>query len=368
MQSAETLLGMDPDTGAELGFPGFGGHWMNGHTLVLGDAASGKTYLAMLRAVREQDRDTTVYVIDSEGEYTGLVSALGGRTLTPGRPGEGFNPFLVTVPEGAEPHVLASVLHPRIATLTPLVAALAGLGPDPDRTSLVEGSLAGFYQGQVDGGGAVLGTGGLQSYLAYLDTVPGASALALALREMRPEVAALLLTGGLDPAPPGGLVSWDLSRLRPSLRGLATALAVSAVWEEAVRSPAPRLLIADEFGPVLGYEPAMQAFTSTIARARKQRLALMLLTQDTDMVLDGETLQGRAGLMMLQNCAQKVVLRHSTGRERGRAAEALALDAATADGLRGLSRGHGFVLDHDGNPVSVVTAASPAEAALIEAG
>ena len=70
---------------------------------------------------------------------------------------------------------------------------------------------------------------------------------------------------------------------------------------------------------------------------------------------------------MLQNCAQKVVLRHSSGRERWRAAEALALEPGIADGLQGLRRGHGFVLDHDGNPLSVATAASPAEAALIEA-
>ena len=368
MQSAETLLGTDPETGVEYRFPGFGDHWMNGHSLVLGDAGSGKTYLGKLRAIRERDRDTTVYVIDSEGEYTGLVAALGGRTLIPGLPGEGFNPFLVRLPEGTAPQGMAGIGHLLMATLTPVVEALSGRAPSGERDHGVARTIDSFYHRQVAAGAMVLGAGGLGDYLAHLDTVPEASELAQALREMRPEVAALLVAGEPEAAAPAGLVNWDLSRLEPSLRGLATALAVSAVWEEAAWSPAPRLLIADEFGPVLGYEPVMQAFIRTIARARKQRLALMLLTQDTDRVLDGETLEGRAGLMMLQNCAQKVVLRHSSGRERGRAAEALALDAATADGLRDLRRGHGLVLDHNGELLSVVTAASPAEAVLIEVG
>ena len=153
--------------------------------------------------------------------------------------------------------------------------------------------------------------------------------------------------------------------MEPSLRGLATALAVSAVWEEAVRSPAPRLLIADEFGPVLGHEPVMEAFTRTIARARKQLLALMLMTQDSDTVLDGQTLEGRTGQMMLQNCAQKVVLRHVAGRDRQRAAEALALEPEAADSLRTLSRGRGLLLDHGQGPAGVAVAPSLSEAGLI---
>ena len=92
-----TLVGLDARARSLITFDEFNSSSaQNMNKAILATSGAGKSYLTKLDIVRQLTRDVRVYVIDPEGEYVDTCIDAGGRVLTPGVPGQGMNPFVVT--------------------------------------------------------------------------------------------------------------------------------------------------------------------------------------------------------------------------------------------------------------------------------
>ena len=68
----------------------------NMNVSITATSGAGKSFLTKQLVKRYVERGVAAYIIDPEGEYVDLGIAAGGRVVTPGRPGQGLNPFVIT--------------------------------------------------------------------------------------------------------------------------------------------------------------------------------------------------------------------------------------------------------------------------------
>ena len=360
-------LGKDVRTGALVGHDPFDSRRMNPHMVVMGSVGADKAAFGRIRVVRESGCGVRVYVLDSSGDYAGVVRALGGEVCMVGSDGWGLNPFLLEYRRDVGDAVV------RISSLCSMVGAIlegrAGRRAKGrtgwNMMAVIDACLLGFYEGEIaDKRTGLLGKSGISGFCEFLDSEKGrrlgGGELVGGLRGFL-EDCPWLLTGGS-----GGdllederrLVSLDLSNIGEDVKSAATAVCLESVWGMTVREAGPpRRLVVGDVGVLEGSAFGIDLLISIIKRARKFRFGVMVVTDDVDGFLSArDGLSDWAfhpGRSMLQNSATKVVLSCQDERVLDLLGDALALEPEWGEFLRNAGREQGVVMNECGEACGV---------------
>ncbi len=274
----------------------------NMNMAILATSGAGKSFGAkLLGALRPVTRGVMVYIIDPEGEYVDTCRAAGGRVLTPGREGQGMNPFVVTE-TGEE-------LNERIDNLCILLQVMIGTNLDPTQYAHLNRAMVTYYEKATSGAEIAGNWSGLYQHM----------------KTMAPEIATmvepfasgskrfLLSDEGSDMlSEEAPMTVFNLEMLDETMRPAAGMVCAEAVWAMAARDPRYRILLVDEVWQMLKSGIGGSFMMNTAKRARKHHLGLISITQDVQDLLavnSSEGVAGNSGRALIQNASWKLLLR-----------------------------------------------------------
>jgi type IV secretory pathway VirB4 component len=265
-------------------------------------------------------------IIDPEGEYRGLVGALGGRylELAPG------TDAAVNVFEGAEDDP-----EEAIAAAVDLVTVLCGdqLG-EVDRALVDAAARAGLAQAAAEKRVPLL-----EDCLPTLDV------------DSRPVAAVVrrFCTGGLGAlfnrptslAVDSGACAISLRDMPPEHVAAATLIVARWLWELVRRDRRRRHIVFDEVGALCAHRPLRDLLVQLARRCRKYGASLVVATQNAQDLLGTDE-----GSVIATNCAV-VLLGGHRAAETARMERAFGLTDAQRGFLESASRGEFLLLAGD---------------------
>jgi hypothetical protein len=170
-----------------------------------------------------------------------------------------------------------------------------------------------------------------------------------------------LFAGPTTTPPRGQLVVFSLKDLPEQLRGIATLLALDAIWR-TVSDPTRRrrrLVVVDEAWLLLAHRAGAEFLLRLAKSARKHWCGLTLVTQDV-----GDVLASELGRGIVSNAATHILLRTAT-----QAAQAITREFGLSPPLRAYltsaPTGHGLLLTHTGHHIPFAATATTSEDQLI---
>src|SRR6202140_2911915 len=265
-------------------------------------------------------------IIDPEGEYRGLVAALGGRylELAPG------TDAAVNVFEGA-----ADDPEETVAVVVDLVTVLCG-----DRLGDVERAVVdAAARAALQRANAEHRTPLLEDCLPMLDV------------EARPVAAVVrrFCTGGLGAlfnrptslAVDSGVCAISLRDMPPEHVAAATLIVARWLWELVRRDRRRRHIVFDEVGALCVHRPLRDLLVQLARRCRKYGASLVVATQNVQDLLSNEE-----GSVIATNCAV-VLLGGHRAAETTRMEHAFGLTEAQRGFLESASRGEFLLLAGD---------------------
>ncbi len=351
-----TLIGLDTNARSLVTFDKFNSPVaQNLNTAILATSGAGKSYSAKLGILRQLTRGVRAYIVDPEGEYVDTAIAAGGRVLTPGVPGQGMNPFVVTE-TGAE-------LMERIQNLVNLIQVMIGQKLDPTLSASLDDAMTTYYEKVTSEGGQ----GNWSGLYAHLeDREPALAAM------VRPfysgSMRYLLSDEGADllaDEPP--ITVFNLRLIKPEMSAAAAMVCAEVVWTMAARDPRPRELIVDEVWRIIQVPEGAEFMMNTAKRARKHVLGLTSITQDVNDLLAvnvNEGVRGNSGRAVIQNASYKLLLRQDPAVVET-IADTFQLPQEVAEKLPSYPTGQGLLLTPMGRyPVEMESA--PVEHEIIE--
>ena len=365
------LLGLDERSKTPVFVDAFSPRSLNGHMTIMARSGAGKSFCVKIRVLRESGRDVPVYIIDPEGEFGVLAEELGGEIFVPGAEGYGLNPFIYKYVNDTE-------LVNRVSGLGALVEVMLGGEVDQNLRATIDRSLMGYYRSEMlkaESSDTVLGSGGMLSFHAFLDSVDGkdwgSEKLAHLLSKFATGSARFLFQGEgrnlLDNEMP--VTSFNLKHLPGTLKPVATSICSEVVWGLAVTRPRPRLLVVDEVWTVLATKAGAESLITIVKRARKHKLGMVCITQDVQDFLSedrsGGAITGHAGRSLLQNSALKLAFQQDPAALY-MVADALQLQPWVVDYLRRCGRGQGVLVGAAGDTYPFVVVATDEERDLVE--
>lgn len=316
----------------------------NRNLVVLGPSGGGKSYAVKAALLQARLLNTTIWVVDREGEYAALTAALGGTTvrLAPGL-GAGLNPLALppASPDDDDESDAAPIAE-RVAVITALLGLLIGEGGQlsvHEQAAVDEVVRATYAAGGVTAEPATWSQPptlvNLQRRLTQGDAMRQSLALRLA-RITDGAYAGLLAGHQAAAAPDARLVRWDLRDLPADLTAAALLLLADAVWSAARRRPADRLLVIDEAWQLIAH-PAGGRFLADLARrARKHALGLWVISQDVrDLLADthGRAIAANAATALLLPQNERTIEPIATAFGLGEGERALLLSAQVGEAL-----------------------------------
>ena len=350
-----TLVGLDARARSLITFDEFNSRSaQNMNMAVLATSGAGKSYFTKLNIVRQLTRGVRVYVIDPEGEYVDTCIAAGGRVLTPGVPGQGMNPFVVTE-TGAE-------LMERIDNLCKLLQVMIGSRLDPTQYGQLNRAMVHYYEKATVGGEG--NWSGLYGYIE--DTEPEIAGMLSPFHSGSKRF--LLSDEGSDlllDEPP--MTVFNLRLIESEMRAAAGMVCAETVWTMAARDPRRRKLVVDEVWSILQDAEGAGFMMNTAKRARKHILGLTSITQDVQDLLavnTSEGVRGNSGRALIQNASYKILLRQDPA-SIGVISETFNLPEEVAQELPSYPTGRGLLVSPDGHYPMDIEAASD-EAKIIE--
>jgi hypothetical protein len=307
-------------------------HHANANIAVLAASGQGKSYTlgALLLAAAARGRGSVV--IDPEGEYRPLVTALGGDylQLAPGC-GAALNVFEIGCADEGEAERRAEV----VAAVVDLVNVLCGESLDEvERAHVDAAATAALDRARTRRRPPLLG-----------DCLPS-------LRTAAPRVATVLArfctgplaelfnrptTMRLDTAVAG----ISLRDLREELVAPATLVVAEWLWSLVRRRHAQRHLLFDEVGLLCAHPPLRRLLTQLARRCRKYGVSLVVATQNA-----GDLLATEEGTVVATNPAI-VLLGGHRGAETARMQRAYGLTDAQRRSLECAARGEFLLLAGD---------------------
>ncbi|THV35790.1 DUF87 domain-containing protein [Glycomyces buryatensis] len=334
----------------------------NYNSIVVARSGAGKSYFAKTTMLRELYQDTSVTVIDPEGEYRALADAVGGTVCAPGAAGEAINPL--ALPTQASPEDLT---RRKLFCATVIETAL-GENLSSTEAAAVDAAVAAAYAacGITD----EPGTWGRKPPI-----MPEVTALLAEGSEIGASLAARLapyVTGGLSSllaghtetastAGPGQLHVFDLSAVPEEMAAVTTLVVLDAIWR-SLRTDGVRRLVAVDEAWLLLRDGAGAAFLSRLAKsARKRNAGLMVITQDAD-----DLLSTSLGHTVIANSATQVLLRQAP-QSIAAVTAAFALTDTEADLIASARRGDALLLAGQ-TRVAFSTIAAPEEHRLCLTG
>jgi type IV secretory pathway VirB4 component len=364
------LAGVSTATGA----PVFRDRWAetNHNSLILGTSGAGKSFLAKTDLTRELCTGTLCTVIDPEGEYAPLAHAVGGTVVHLGLPGNPLNILDLPTPEAAGPCELAT----RVLDLHTLAAVLIGsqhterLRPALDRAAISAYQQAGITEdpttwnrpapdlADIATEAASAQDSSSHELATCLEPYATGSFAALFNRNHSDATSTADTRTDKGEAP---LTVYTLQHLPDALRTPAILLVLSACWRQAQPADQRRLLLIDEAWQLL-QDPAAARFVYRIAKsARKHRLALSLVTQDS-----GDLLASELGTAIASNAATQILLGQAP-QALARLIDAFRLSAGEAAFLATAPRGYALVRTGTSR-TALATVTTPAEDPFLHTG
>ncbi len=296
-----TLVGVDTNARSLVTYDMFNSPVaQNMNMAILATSGAGKSFSAKLALVRELTRGVRAYIVDPEGEYVDSAIAAGGRVLTPGVPGQGMNPFVVTE-TGPE-------LMERIQNLVKLLQVMIGQRLDATLTASLDNAMTTYYE-KATADGEQGNWSGLYAHLKETEPALAAMVSPFYSGSMR----YLLSDEGTDllaDEPP--ITVFNLRLIESEMRAAAGMVCTETVWTMAARDPRPRRLVVDEVWAIIQDPEGAGFMMNTAKRARKHVLGLTSITQDVNDLLavnESEGVRGNSGHALIQNASYKLLLR-----------------------------------------------------------
>ncbi len=296
-----TLVGVDVNARSLVTYDMFNSPVaQNMNMAILATSGAGKSFSAQLALVRELTRGVRAYIVDPEGEYVDSAIAAGGRVLTPGVPGQGMNPFVVTE-TGPE-------LMERIQNLVKLLQVMIGQRLDATQSASLDNAMTTYYE-KATADGEQGNWSGLYAHLKETEPALAAMVSPFYSGSMR----YLLSDEGTDllaDEPP--ITVFNLRLIESEMRAAAGMVCTETVWTMAARDPRPRRLVVDEVWAIIQDPEGAGFMMNTAKRARKHVLGLTSITQDVNDLLavnESEGVRGNSGRALIQNASYKLLLR-----------------------------------------------------------
>ncbi len=298
----------------------------NANIAVFAASGHGKSFAIGTLVLEAAVAGVDSVIIDPEGEYRGLVSALGGRylELAPG------TDAAVNVFEGASEDP-----EEAIAAVVDLVAVLCG-----DRLGDVERAVVdAAARAALQRAAAEQRTPLLEDCVAMLET------------EARPvaTVVRRFCTGGLGAlfnrptslAIDSGVCAISLRDMPPEHVPAATLIVARWLWEVVRRDRRRRHIVFDEVGALCAHRPFRDLLVQLARRCRKYGASLVVATQNAQDLLGSDE-----GSVIATNCAV-VLLGGHRAAETARMERAYGLTEAQRGLLETASRGEFLLLAGD---------------------
>lgn len=354
------LYGLNAISGAPVLWDRWGEH--NYNSVVVARSGAGKSYFAKTTMLRELYQDTSVTVIDPEGEYRALAAAVGGTVCAPGAAGEAINPLALPVQASPE-----DLTRRKLFCSTVIETAL-GEALSSTEAAAVDAAVAAAYAGAGI-------TDDPATWSRKPPTMPDVADRLAEGSETGASLAARLapfVTGGLSAllagnadrahtAEAGQLQVFDLSAVPEEMAAVTTLVVLDAIWR-SLRPDGVRRLVAVDEAWLLLRDGAGAAFLSRLAKsARKRNAGLMVITQDAD-----DLLSTSLGHTVIANAATQVLLRQAPQSIHA-VAQAFALTDTEADLLACARRGDALLLAGQ-TRVAFSTIAAPEEHRLCLTG
>lgn len=288
----------------------------NHNAVVFATSGAGKSYLVKVELMRALLSGARVQVIDPEGEYAGMVSALGGTVLEV-RPGAevAIDPFALTLDA-------PGALSTRIASLLTLVDLLCG-ELSPLQRSAVEEALSfayasrGFNDEARGSHGNPPRLGDLEALLRKRaarseGTVRAAiEETALKLDRYVKGAGSWLFHRSRSSAPEtSDLVTYVLSGLPEEDRAAAMFCVLDHVWSRLSAGNAKTLVVVDEAWWLMRHPDTARFIHRLVKTARKRNVGLSLVTQDVPDVLAsplGESVITNSAIQILMKQAPQAL-------------------------------------------------------------
>ena len=358
---AGTLIAFDTRSQSLVTYDQYDGTFLNMNTIVLAQSGAGKSYFTKLMALRNLMRGVVCYIIDPEGEYVSMTQAAGGRVLTPGVENQGMNPFVIDTADRSD-------LYHRIGSLTRLIQVMIGQRLNAMQRGLLDRALTQYYDTRRSGTHSTVAKQGFLDFYQYLRGLDADRSFTDIILMLEPFVNGsmkYLLADESDDllAHELPVTTFDLSLMDPDQRPAAAMVCIETVWNMAVRSPKPRMLIVDEVWTILQYEEGAAYLFSTAKRARKHQLGLLSITQDVqDLLSSGDDEVG--GRALFQNAQLKILLKQDPAAVDA-VMEATTLSPEMAMRLPSFPRGQGLLIGPTGT-YPILVQATEAEADIIQ--
>ena len=258
----------------------------NHNAVVFATSGAGKSYLVKVELMRALLSGVRIQIIDPEGEYAGIVGALGG-TVLPVSPGAevAIDPFTIAVDA-------PGALSTRVASLLTLMELLCGDLSTAQRAAVEEA----LYFAYVSRGfnDEARGSHGDPPQLRDLHALllrraeRSAGALRAAIEEpaLRLEryvrgAGSWLFRRSHRPSPgTGDLVAYVLTGLPEEDRAAAMFCVLDRLWSNLAPGSAKTLVVVDEAWWLMRHPDTARFIHRLVKTARKRNVGLSLVTQD----------------------------------------------------------------------------------------
>lgn len=265
-------------------------------------------------------------IIDPEGEYRGLVSALGGRylELAPG------TDAAVNVFEGA-----ADDPEETVAAVVDLVSVLCGDGLGDVERAVVDGAARTAMERALRECRTPL----LEDCLPMLDV--DARPVAMVVRRFCTGGLGALFNRPTSLAVDSGVCAISLRDMPPEHVAAATLIVARLLWELVRRDRRRRHIVFDEVGALCVHPPIRDLLVQLARRCRKYGASLVVATQNAQDLLGTDE-----GSVIATNCAVVLLSGHRAA-ETARMERAFGLTEAQRGFLETASRGEFLLLAGD---------------------
>ena len=337
----------------------------NANRVVVATSGAGKSYACKVEALRALLLGIEYYVVDPEGEYGALCSAVGGERLRlSGERPHRINPFDLPRGRGADREGALSRRVLALLGLLRLMLAEPGARLGQAEQGVLDQALYECYRrrGITDdpathGRPAPL----LRDLLAVLEESGEPHGLARRLRRYASGSLGRLFSEPTSAAPASPFVVFDVEGLEEELRPLATYLIADRIRGEVRAEARPRLLLVDEAWSLMRHAEGARLLAAIARQARKRWLGLVTVTQEVS-----DFLGAPEGRTVLAQSATRLLLRQESS---GAALlqESLGLSPGERSFLLACRKGEGLLLAA-GRRVPLRIEASPYEHALATTG
>lgn len=312
----------------------------NMNVSVTATSGAGKSFFTKQLVKRYVERGVAAYIIDPEGEYVDIATAACGRVYTPGKPGQGLNPFVITETgvDGID----------RQKQLGKLLQVMIGERLDAKSAGRLDAVISSYYQ-NAEEEGELTNWSGLYEHLREKE-----EDLAVMLSPFYSGTERFLLADDENDllANEAPITVFNLKHVEDEKKAAA-----GMVCAEAVRSMSTddreRLMVSDETWLMLMHPAGAQFMMDSAKRARKYNISLVSVTQDIhDFLAENrsEGVIGNAGKSVITNASNKVLLRQDPAAV-DIVMKTFNLDLETAQMLPSLPTGRGLLVTPDGQYV-----------------